>query len=158
MLNILTQATTQLLMVTTAVSTIPVTAHMTPKLVKDAVVEISKQNMPEPLPKAEERGWNITIPITAYSSTADQTDDSPFITANGTVVRDGVVAANFLPLGSRVKIPALFGDKEFVVADRMNKRYYYKMDIWMPSREQAQLFGLQYHEIEVLPPANKLTH
>lgn len=156
MLNFLTQATAQLLMVTTAVSTIPVTAHLTPSLVKEAAIEIS-QNQPEPLPKSDDRSWTITIPVTAYSSTPDQTDDSPFITANGTVVRDGVVAANFLPLGSRVYVPALFGDKEFIVADRMNKRYYYKMDIWMPNRKQAKLFGLQYHEIVVLPPATEIS-
>ena len=33
------------------------------------------------------------------------------------------IAANFLPLGTQVKIPELFGDKVLVVHDRMNSRY-----------------------------------
>src|SRR3990167_1248447 len=40
------------------------------------------------------------VTITAYSSTPEETDSTPFITASGTHVRDGVVAANFLPLGT----------------------------------------------------------
>jgi 3D (Asp-Asp-Asp) domain-containing protein len=86
---------------------------------------------------------------TAYSSTVDQCDDTPFITANNTRVRDGIIAANFLPFGTRVKIPKLYGDKEFVVTDRMNKKYEYRIDIWMETRQEAIDFGAQYVEIEV---------
>src|SRR3989338_6396754 len=35
--------------------------------------------------------------VTAYSSSPDETDDTPFITASGGDVRDGVMAAYFLP-------------------------------------------------------------
>ncbi|MBI2036999.1 MAG: hypothetical protein HYT14_01400, partial [Candidatus Liptonbacteria bacterium] len=56
-----------------------------------------------------------TVTITAYSSTPEETDSTPFITASGTHVRDGVVAANFLPFGTAVKIPELYGDRLFVV-------------------------------------------
>ncbi|MDP3003980.1 MAG: hypothetical protein Q8N43_00505, partial [Candidatus Azambacteria bacterium] len=38
----------------------------------------------------------MKVVLTAYSSTPDQTDDTPFITASNTRVRDGIVAANFL--------------------------------------------------------------
>ena len=38
------------------------------------------------------------VTITAYSSTPDQTDSTPFITAYNTFVRDGIVAANFLKI------------------------------------------------------------
>src|SRR3989339_1913243 len=79
----------------------------------------------------------FTIPITAYSSTVDQCDDDPFITATGEYVYDGGIAANFLPIGTKVRIPELYGDKVFTVNDRMNARYYYRADIWMPTREQA---------------------
>ena len=37
--------------------------------------------------------------LTAYSSSVDETDDTPFITASGKHVRDGIVATNFLPFG-----------------------------------------------------------
>ena len=91
----------------------------------------------------------VKISMTAYSSTPDQTDSTPFITANGSHVRDGIVAANFLPFGTKVRIPEVFGDKVFSVEDRMNARYYYKMDVWMPTYEEAKNFGLKYVEVEI---------
>jgi 3D (Asp-Asp-Asp) domain-containing protein len=96
---------------------------------------------------------HYTIPITAYTSDVAQTDDSPCITASGLDVCDrnieNVVAANFLPLGTRVKIPELFGDRIFYVEDRMNRRYYYKMDVWLKEYNEAKQFGVQYVTIEV---------
>jgi len=88
--------------------------------------------------------------VTAYSSSIDQTDHSPFITANGTFVRDGVVACNFLPFGTKVKFPEIYGDKIFVVEDRMAKKNSHKMDIWMPSRNLALQFGVRTLAIEVV--------
>jgi 3D (Asp-Asp-Asp) domain-containing protein len=92
----------------------------------------------------------ILVVITAYSSTVDQTDDTPFITANGSYVRDGIIANNMLPFGTKVKIPELYGNKEFVVEDRMNAlKSDYHIDIWLPSREQAINFGVKKAYIEV---------
>ncbi|MBI4435615.1 3D domain-containing protein [Candidatus Uhrbacteria bacterium] len=96
---------------------------------------------------------HYTIPITAYTSEVEQTDESPCITASGLDVcerdMENVVAANFLPLGTRVKIPELYGDRVFYVEDRMNQRYNYKMDIWMKDLADAKAFGVQYVTIEV---------
>jgi len=89
------------------------------------------------------------ITVTAYSSTPDQTDSTPFITASGTYVHDGIVAANFLPFGTKIKLPELFGDKVFSVEDRMNSKYYYRVDVWMLTREAAKQFGAQYVKVEV---------
>ena len=89
------------------------------------------------------------ITATAYSSTVDQCDDTPFLTANGSFVRDGIIAANFLPFGTKVKIPELFGDKVFTVEDRMNSKYHYRIDIWMTNRQAAKDFGNRYVKIEV---------
>ncbi len=91
-----------------------------------------------------------TIRATAYSSTVDQTDDTPFITASGTRVRDGIIAANFLPFGTVVRIPEIYGDKTFVVEDRMHQRYWYNIDIWFPERQSAKEFGAQKVIIEVV--------
>ncbi len=95
---------------------------------------------------------SYTIPITAYTSDVAQTDDTPCITASGLDVceRDveNVVAANFLPIGTQVRIPELFGDQVFYVEDRMNARYYYKMDVWMKEYDEAKTFGVQYATIE----------
>ncbi|MFA5178614.1 MAG: hypothetical protein WC427_03660 [Candidatus Paceibacterota bacterium] len=97
-----------------------------------------------------EKTKKILVVITAYSSTVDQTDDTPFITANGTLVRDGIVANNMLPFGTKIKIPELYGDKEFVVQDRMNARKSnYHIDIWFPSYAEAKDFGVKKTYIEV---------
>ncbi|OGD25068.1 hypothetical protein A2819_01750 [Candidatus Azambacteria bacterium RIFCSPHIGHO2_01_FULL_40_24] len=92
----------------------------------------------------------IRTTLTAYSSTPDQTDDTPFITASNTYVRDGVVAANFLAFGTKVQIPEIFGDKIFTVEDRMAKKHNDKIDIWFPERYLAKKFGVQEAEVIVL--------
>lgn len=105
-----------------------------------------------PKPVVEEPVKTYTVAVTAYSSTPDQTDDTPFITANGSRVRDGIVATNFLPFHTRVRFPDLYGDKVFLVEDRMNARYATRMDIWMPTRKEAIKFGLKRSvKVEVLP-------
>lgn len=91
-----------------------------------------------------------SVMLTAYSSTYFECDGNPFRTASGTSVRDGIVATNFLPFGTKIKIPEIFGDKIFVVEDRMAKRYWKTIDIWMPSYQQALNFGVKYSEIEIL--------
>ncbi len=93
----------------------------------------------------------VNVSMTAYSSTVDQCDDDPFTTAHGTKVRDGIVAANFLPFHTKVRIPELFGDKIFEVEDRMNSRYTNRVDIWMTTRQEALSFGVRRSvTIEVL--------
>ena len=88
------------------------------------------------------------VVVTAYSSTVDQCDSTPFITANGTHVHDGTIAANFLKFGTRVRFPSLYGDKIFIVEDRMKSNY--KVDIWFPTRQEAKNFGVKRVEIEIL--------
>lgn len=93
----------------------------------------------------------IKMVATAYSSTPEQTDNDPFITAAGTTVRDGIVANNLLPFGTKIRIPELYGDKIFVVEDRMNKRKgYYHIDIWFPSYWEAKEFGAKRAYVEIL--------
>lgn len=93
----------------------------------------------------------IQVVITAYSSTPDQTDDTPFITASGKQVADGIIANNMLPLGTKVRIPSLYGNKVFVVEDRMNKKKSnYHFDIWMSDRQSAVIFGVKTANLEIL--------
>jgi len=96
-----------------------------------------------------ERG-RIWVVVTGYSSSPLETDDTPFITASGTYVREGVVACNFLPFGTKIRIPKLFGDEVFVVEDRMHPRKKYQVDVWFPSREEALQFGAHLTYIEIL--------
>jgi len=88
--------------------------------------------------------------VTAYSSTPDQTDDTPFISANGTYVYDGMVACNFLPFGTKVRFPDIYGDKIFTVEDRMALRNSHKIDVWMPDRQTALQFGVRHLAVEIL--------
>ena len=90
------------------------------------------------------------VVITAYSSTIEETDDSPFVTANGTTVRDGIVAANFLSFGTKIQIPAIFGDKTFIVEDRMAPKNNGKVDIWFSDKKSALKFGVKIAEIVVV--------
>jgi len=90
------------------------------------------------------------VTITAYSSTVGQCDRDPFITASNKNVRDGVIATNFLPFGTKVIFPDLFGSKIFIVEDRMNKKYNDRVDIWMPYIDQAKDFGIQTSKMIVL--------
>jgi len=93
----------------------------------------------------------IKVIVTAYSSTEWQTDDTPFITANGSTVREGIVANNMLPFGTEIKIPELYGNKVFTVEDRMHTRKgSYWVDIWFPTLEEAKAFGVKEAYVEVL--------
>lgn len=92
----------------------------------------------------------IRVVVTAYSSTPEQTDDTPFITAAGTQVRKGIVAANFLPMGTKIKLPDLYGNQVFVVEDRLHPSKNFIVDIWFPDYWQALNFGAKRTYIEVL--------
>jgi len=91
--------------------------------------------------------------VTAYASVPEQTDDTPLITASNKLVRDGIVAANFLPFGTKIKIPSLFGDRVFVVEDRMKKGKDDYIDVWMPDANIAKNFGVHRTKIVVLEDA-----
>lgn len=89
--------------------------------------------------------------VTAYSSTPWETDEDPHITAAGTLVRKGIVANNYFPFGTKIKIPELFGDQIFVVEDRMAPRKWkYHFDIWFEDYFEALNFGSKITKIEIL--------
>lgn len=111
------------------------------------------------LPDSGERqpDRKLVVSLSAYTSTVDQCDDDPFIAASGKRVYDGMIAVNGLPMGTKIKIPSLFGDKIFTVDDRMNARYGVgNMDIWMDtSRAEALKFGRKNVEVEIYFNGNK---
>ena len=93
----------------------------------------------------------IEVVITAYSSSPWETDGDPFITAAGTGVREGIVANNKYPFGTEIRIPEIYGEKIFVVEDRMSwKKGEYHIDIWFPSYWEALNFGAKRTYIEIL--------
>ena len=88
----------------------------------------------------------IQAVITGYSSTEDQTDSTPNLTAYNTKTRKGIVANNCLKKGTTVIIEGI----ALIVEDRKNSRYGCEwFDIWFESRELALEWGIQKHEIIV---------
>jgi 3D (Asp-Asp-Asp) domain-containing protein len=118
----------------------------------DSTTELLAQNSPvlKIQSNKQEEHKVVKVLITAYSSTPEETDDTPFITASGSYVREGIVAANFLPFGARIKIPEIFGDQVFVVEDRLHERHNDRIDVWFPTKEKALRFGIKISEIEIL--------
>ncbi len=88
--------------------------------------------------------------LTAYTSSPEETDDTPFITASGGQTGDGVAAANFLPFGTKFKVPAVFGDKIFTIEDRMHPRKVNFVDLWVKDKETAYRIGIRQAEIAIL--------
>ncbi|MDR3582379.1 MAG: hypothetical protein P4L67_03865 [Candidatus Pacebacteria bacterium] len=120
-------------------------AFAVPHLVTQAIITqdpAAKAAIPAPK--------TLNLKVTAYTSVEEETDDTPFITADGSYVHDGVVATNLLPFGTKVIIPSLFGDKVFTVDDRMSKRLMNNIDIWMDSKADALIFGAHIAKIVVL--------
>ena len=93
---------------------------------------------------------SMHVTSTGYNSEVAQTDSSPFIAADGTHVFDGMVAANFLPFGTKIKIPDYFGDKVFTVHDRMAKRFSDRVDVWFEHKPDAIQWGRRTVRIEIL--------
>lgn len=93
----------------------------------------------------------VKVVLTAYSSTPSQTDQTPFITSNGVYVYDGLIAANWLSYGTRVKFPELFGNKIFTVNDRMHPRFGAgRVDLWLDAPlEEVKEFGVKRVVMEV---------
>jgi len=99
----------------------------------------------------------LMVVASAYSSTPHQTDDTPFITANGEYVYWGGVAANIIdtngrniPFGTKIMIPDLFGDQIFTINDRMNRRYKNNLDVWFPYTADAREFGRKTIKIVIV--------
>ncbi|MFA4941173.1 MAG: hypothetical protein WC582_01065 [Patescibacteria group bacterium] len=130
------------------------------QILSEMAVEEASEAQPAILNHLPENGaWEVKSTtnrlITAYNSEAGQCDDSPCITANGfNVCEHGVedtIAANFLKFGTKVRIPELFGDRVFIVRDRMNTRFSDRIDVWMINKQDARQFGVKFAKIEILP-------
>jgi 3D (Asp-Asp-Asp) domain-containing protein len=92
----------------------------------------------------------IEVVVTGYSSSPLETDDTPYITAFGTQVREGIVATNVLPFGTKIRLPEIYGDRIFIVEDRMCSDRSYNVDIWFPSSQDALNFGVKRTYVEIL--------
>lgn len=111
----------------------------------------AKEPVRKPVREISETGETIIrVKLTAYTSSADECGHSHGITKSGERARDGSVACNFLPFYARIKIPELFGDKEFVIHDRMKKRKWNFVDVWVDNKKKAFKIGKRSLKIVLL--------
>lgn len=99
------------------------------------------------------------VTVTGYSSSSNETDDSPGVTASNTVARSGVIALSqdmlreFTPgapfsFHDRVEIPGL---GQFQVEDTMHPRWENRADVWFSSRAEAIDWGRRSRRLYLLP-------
>lgn len=123
-----------------------------------AVKDIQNNAMPYgTLPesgRAEPR-YLTTMTVTAYNSVPGQTDATPCIGAQGTDIcvlynqGENICAANFVPLGTKLMVDGL---GECTVRDRMNARYFYRVDWYMGMDVTgARQFGARQKSVSVYP-------
>jgi 3D (Asp-Asp-Asp) domain-containing protein len=116
-----------------------------------AVETVQAQTAQLPVVKDKPAKRRMVVRASAYSSTVDQTDGDPFTAASGAKVHDGMIAMNGMPFGTKIRIPQYYGNKVFVVEDRMNARWgNRKIDIWMTTRAAAMQWGVRTLTIEIL--------
>lgn len=102
---------------------------------------------PSPIEEPEPPPTVVRAEITAYSSSADETDDEPDVNASGTRPSHGSLACpRYYDLGTEF----LIDGKRYTCDDRMSKRFPDRFDIWMESKEEAIRFGVRTLPVEVL--------
>lgn len=124
------------------------------RLQRDIRVDAREAQQPRPtlpvVPPVKAKR-TVQVKATAYTSSVGETDSDPWTTASGARAGDGIIAANSLKFGTRVRFPDHYGDKVFVVQDRMNSRYGSNyVDIWMPSKHVAKQWGVRSVRMEIL--------
>lgn len=98
---------------------------------------------PSTPPPIQPQPRTLEVTATAYNSVPDQTDDTPFIAAWGDRLEPGMrvlaVSRDLLEMGltrgARVRIEGIEG--EFIVLDKMNKRWRKRIDLYMGLDVQA---------------------
>jgi len=92
---------------------------------------------------SDSKPQSLKVTATAYTSSKDETDSTPFLAAWGDTLNPGtkVIAVSRdlikkgLSHGVKVSIDGL--DGEYTVLDKMNKRWRNKIDIYMGMDKQA---------------------
>lgn len=90
----------------------------------------------------------VSATVTAYTSSVDETDEDPFITASGATVRNGTLACpSKYEFGTIVEIDGV----RYTCEDRMNKRYRHteRFDIWVQTKRDAFQWGKKQLFIKV---------
>jgi 3D (Asp-Asp-Asp) domain-containing protein len=113
---------------------------------------------------------SLTVRSTAYNSSPDQTDSSPWTTSTGARTRYGIIALSRdllrrIPYGSRVRLEdggswaggrgrgkynSMLKNTVFVVEDTMHARKTGMVDVWLPARDRAMQWGVRRLNLQIL--------
>ena len=153
-------------MIALCIVAIPQTTYAEPKNEKDDVSHTLFHNGKLTICKLDKKAYEVVRIIegklSAYTNTVWQTDDTPNFTASQFDLRtlkagEGVVANNYLPFGTKVRIPDLFGDMIFTVQDRGNPNHFdtvRRFDVYLPGGEkgvqEAMKFGRRTARVEIV--------
>lgn len=119
----------------------------------------------------------MRLKVTAYSSDRNQCDSDPYTGAWNNRVRQGMVAVsrdleqfgitNGIPVAPymselsansqtrlidrlwKMGMVFLASPQGHMVLDRMHPRKHQQLDVWMPQRGLAEMWGVQYHDVLV---------
>ena len=89
---------------------------------------------------------SVKAQITAYTSSEEETDEEPLISASGREVFRGMAACpEWLAFGTEIEIEG----KRYWCFDRMAKRFRdgHYFDIWHPNTASAKEYGRQTKEV-----------
>lgn len=101
----------------------------------------------KPIEKPADVSQVFVANVSWYTASVDECGSDSGITASGKVAVAGrTVAADHLPLGTRLRI----NGNEYVVEDRFGGGYTDRVDIFCNSKEEAFANGRQYLTVEVL--------
>lgn len=93
--------------------------------------------------------------VTAYTSSEDETDSSPFETASGAKTERGVVACPIkYKFGTKIEIDG----RQYWCEDRMNRRYWHeeRFDVWVVAKKEAYNWGRRELAIKILSDGAEL--
>jgi len=94
------------------------------------------------------------LQVTSYRSVPEQTDNSPMITSIGEHVHMGGIAVSqdLLKSGKLHYHDTVYvqGFGYYQVNDTMNVRIHDAVDIWVETKEEERLVGVQHHNVYLL--------
>ncbi|CAA6801783.1 MAG: FIG01205106: hypothetical protein [uncultured Sulfurovum sp.] len=124
------------------------TPQLTPVVKKDFVEKTPVKKPIKKKKKKVKKHFTLKVTATAYTSSVNETDDTPFLAAWNNKLTPGVksiaISRDLLALGlkngDKIRIDGLHGT--YKVLDKMNKRWKKKIDIYMGlNRKKALQWG-----------------
>jgi 3D (Asp-Asp-Asp) domain-containing protein len=127
------------------IHTIIVLAELT-SFVPETKIEIQEESTPEKKP-IDPPDDQFVATVTAYTSSPDETDNTPHITASGARTREGIIACP-----RKYEFGTLFyieGKGLYECQDRTHPRFDDRFDIWMKTKKEAFKWGVQQRKITI---------